>query len=851
MREGVQDPAEPARPAPQRYRFESVEVDVAARIVLRDGQRQALEPKAFAVLLLLLERHGRLLTRDDLLDAVWGHRHVTPGVLTRVIAQLRHALADDAQHPRMIETRHALGYRFVAPLQDAPAAAVAVTSNGAGEGADDASAARAVGEQTAAASDPDDALATAAKAPGNTDPVHASAAHLAGVEVLPDTLPGASAAEQTEQHANSASSAVADSTRGGAQPTTTATDAHLADPITAAATGRVVTATDAQSPPAASSWTGANRRQPVAAAPAVRTRWRGWRRLRRPLSAALVVLLGVTAWWTQRTPPVRTIAADAPAAAASVAVLPFSSIGGDDDDRYFADGLSQEMHGALAEVPGLKVAGWHSGVAARNADVKALGKQLGVGAVLDGSVQRDGKQLRVQARLTDTRNGFVLWSRSYDRGIGDLFKTQAEIANDVVISLRGSLPDGGAGLRQRLQPTRNASAYADYLRGIGLLGSDVEGADSRAISAFNAALDGDAGFAAAQAYLCRIQLRRFETASDPGALDAAKAACTKARSLDPGQPQVRTALGDLYRLSGEADRAAVEYRAALAARPDQAGAAIGLGILDLAAKRRSEAVARFDAVTRQHPDDALIRAEIGYQYYLAGDLARATAMYADAVRLSPATGNYWATYGALQLAAGDLEHAERALRRAAMLEPNAITYLNLGEVAYGRGHYTEAAALQRQAIGLDAQYPELWTNLAEALAAAGAPAAEVREASAEAARRLHAFLETEPDAAPQRALLGVNEARLGNAAAARASADRAGRGADPTGEAAFTRAATYALLGDLPAARGALQAARAAGISESRIARYVPFIRAGLVPPPARAVSPVRSAGRGASSGGQ
>lgn len=99
-----------------RYRFDDVVVDLGARTVQRSGELRVLEPKAFAVLAVLLDRAGELVPRDELLDAVWGHRHVTPGALTRVIAQLRHALGDDAQRPRYIQTRHALGYSFIGEL---------------------------------------------------------------------------------------------------------------------------------------------------------------------------------------------------------------------------------------------------------------------------------------------------------------------------------------------------------------------------------------------------------------------------------------------------------------------------------------------------------------------------------------------------------------------------------------------------------------------------------------------------------------------------------------------------------------------------------------------------------------
>ncbi|MEO8365621.1 MAG: tetratricopeptide repeat protein [Pseudoxanthomonas sp.] len=108
--------AGPGSSGGEHYRFDRLVVDVPAHTLSRDGQAQALEPKAFAVLIALLRRPGELLGRDELLDEVWGHRHVTPGVLTRAIAQLRSALEDDVQQPRYIQTQHALGYRFIGEL---------------------------------------------------------------------------------------------------------------------------------------------------------------------------------------------------------------------------------------------------------------------------------------------------------------------------------------------------------------------------------------------------------------------------------------------------------------------------------------------------------------------------------------------------------------------------------------------------------------------------------------------------------------------------------------------------------------------------------------------------------------
>lgn len=98
---------------PAHYRFDDIRVDLAAHRIEKAGVERPLEPKAFAVLVQLLARQGELVGRDELLDAVWAHRHVTPSALNRIIVNLRKSLGDDTAQPRYIETVHGLGYRFI------------------------------------------------------------------------------------------------------------------------------------------------------------------------------------------------------------------------------------------------------------------------------------------------------------------------------------------------------------------------------------------------------------------------------------------------------------------------------------------------------------------------------------------------------------------------------------------------------------------------------------------------------------------------------------------------------------------------------------------------------------------
>lgn len=107
------------------YQCDDIIVEPRAHRLERAGKPLSVEPKAYAVLVALLRQAGEVVDKDSLLDAAWGHRHVTPGVLTRVISQLRHALGDCATRPRYIATVHSLGYRFIGEVHRTPSASLA------------------------------------------------------------------------------------------------------------------------------------------------------------------------------------------------------------------------------------------------------------------------------------------------------------------------------------------------------------------------------------------------------------------------------------------------------------------------------------------------------------------------------------------------------------------------------------------------------------------------------------------------------------------------------------------------------------------------------------------------------
>ncbi len=150
------------------------------------------------------------------------------------------------------------------------------------------------------------------------------------------------------------------------------------------------------------------------------------------------------------------IATDSP----SIAVLPFVNMSGDDD--YFADGLSEELLNLLSKVPDLKVAGRTSSFVFKDKteDLRAIGDALGVNHVLEGSVRRSGDRLRITAQLIKVKDGFHLWSETYDRRMADIFDIQDDVASSITAALKVRLTNSG----ERL--TDNAEAYALYLQAL-------------------------------------------------------------------------------------------------------------------------------------------------------------------------------------------------------------------------------------------------------------------------------------------------------------------------------------------------------------------------------------------------
>ena len=160
---------------------------------------------------------------------------------------------------------------------------------------------------------------------------------------------------------------------------------------------------------------------------------------------------------------VQTAGAAAPAFASSVVVLPFTCLGGDSDDEYFADGLTDELITALTRVPGLKVVARTSSFTfkGRADDIRGIGTTLRVDTAIEGSVRRQGDLLRIHVQLVNVQDGCHIWAAKYERRLAGVFQLQEEIAAAIVAALKLELPR-----HSRMSPrAADPEAHALYLKG--------------------------------------------------------------------------------------------------------------------------------------------------------------------------------------------------------------------------------------------------------------------------------------------------------------------------------------------------------------------------------------------------
>lgn len=395
------------------------------------------------------------------------------------------------------------------------------------------------------------------------------------------------------------------------------------------------------------------------------------------LACAALAVSGLAAFsLTPRPDPAGTTFAPPPR---SIAVLPFVNRGADAADTIYADGIAQELINALGRIDDMKVAASTSSFLFRDrrTTIGDIARQLNVGAVLEGSVQRANAHVHVTVELIDAQSGFQLWSRVFDENPENAQAMQSEIAAAAVTHLKGVIL-GDEITQLTLGGTANPAAFDAYLKGVAELRALDANANRRAVAAFNQAVAIDPQFALAFARRARA-LAFIGTFGD-------------SPDVDYSHRVMAAALADA--------RHAVSLAPDLGSAHADLAFALQTGLVDL-----REAEAEYRRAVALAPGDAATLLDYARFQLQMGQTAEAIAVAQRAVALDPLAARTHARYAIILEYARRYADARQTLHRAMVLDQGRKDYerITLGMLETLEGH---AAAAQRVCAG-DVDYRDM------------------------------------------------------------------------------------------------------------------------------------------------
>jgi TolB-like protein len=346
---------------------------------------------------------------------------------------------------------------------------------------------------------------------------------------------------------------------------------------------------------------------------------------------------------------------------ASIAVLPFENRTGDAGKEYFSDGMAEELIDRLSKVEGLKVASRTSSFAykGKGADIRQVARDLGVKTVLEGSVRISGKTIRITAQLADAETGYNLWSETYERRDGDIFKIQDDLASQIVTAFRKTM---GAKLPEYVSqkpPTENLEAYSLFLQARSIAAGNTRADFDRAQQLLSEALRIDPGFASAKEAISSIQLLGVVIGVyEPEVLSSSEKLAREALQLNPDLGEAYGTLGSIAALRGKWIEAADDFKRANERGPGAGRSSFATFLAGAAGKSREVEAAAAETF-RQAPGDPMAATVMGATNFMLGNNADARRYVEMAINLGRPANIAPAPriLSDLKLRAGDLEGA--------------------------------------------------------------------------------------------------------------------------------------------------------------------------------------------------
>jgi TolB-like protein/Flp pilus assembly protein TadD len=376
---------------------------------------------------------------------------------------------------------------------------------------------------------------------------------------------------------------------------------------------------------------------------------------------------------------------DEPAAAASlvqtdkpsIAVLPFEAMAGDRADEYFADGMAEELITALSRCPSLFVIARNSSFIYKGkaVDVRQIGRDLGVRYVLEGSIRRAGRRLRITGRLADATSGTHLWSDRFEGDAGDVFELQDQVTAGVVAALQPTLQFAEI-QRLRSKPAPDLDAYDLLLRAQALEHEYTEQSLATALDCLKRAIEIDPSYAPAMAMAayCRAERRQQGWAMDAQAESAAGLQLAmRAVELGKDDPNVLWMAAFAIRVLGaDAQRALELVNRSLELNPNSAIALTTAGWAEtfLANPRRAlQLLQKAERLNPRDPKAWYMSAAAALAHFVAGDFADAVARARKGLAQNPRFAPSLRVLAAGLARLGDKRAAQEAILTLLRLEP--------------------------------------------------------------------------------------------------------------------------------------------------------------------------------------
>ena len=402
---------------------------------------------------------------------------------------------------------------------------------------------------------------------------------------------------------------------------------------------------------------------------------------RRGLLAALlfVVVLAIAGGgWYWKYSASRTAAPSA--AKPSIAVLPLQNLSTDPDSAYFSDGMTDEITTKLSKIQGINVTP-HSSVAALKSDQKdpaAIGRQLGVRYVLEGTIRKAANQVRINVHLIDSTTGYQVWADDFTGEMKDVFSLQEQTALKIAGALNLHLsPQEQKAVLQRY--TQNPEAYQLFLVGRALIEAETPEKLEMARKNFEQALKDDPNYAPALAGLAHVEAFYYrDLDSNPSHLQRAEEFARRAIAIDPQLGEARVALGQTYALRYDYTRAIAEFREAVRLEPENA---FGWDLLSW-------------ALAYEQPPEAL----------------EAEKAAREAVRLLPTSSAAQYHLGRALLFQSRYTEAAAAFHRSFELGSNFYEAMGMAQVALAQGNPDQAVAYMLRPHISDTAIGQYWLS---------------------------------------------------------------------------------------------------------------------------------------------